>query len=166
MAIDRGGGGWGPSREGAGGRGRGGPPGSCPGGVCRAHGGGGRGRVAVLGPNAIMPPNSWQVVEELGMFGHDLDSQAFSSPAPDVKRLELAALYTLQHGLSGDADPQPRFEHRQILWRRLFDEARAQLVGHPDAPRRAWGELFADDDPGDQPAVQRGRRPTADRGRR
>ncbi len=33
-----------------------------------------------------MPPNSWQVVEELGMFGYDLDSQAFSSPALDVQR--------------------------------------------------------------------------------
>ncbi len=99
------------------------------------------------------------------MLGYDLDSQAFTSPAPDVKRFELAALYTLQHGLSGDAEPEPRFEHRQIIWRRLFDEARAQFVGHPDTPRRAWGELFADDDPGDQPAVQRGRRHTEDRGR-
>jgi hypothetical protein len=50
-------------------------------------------------------------------------------------------------------------------WRRLFDEAPAQLVGHPDAPRRAWGELFADDDPGDQPAMQRGRCHAEDLGR-
>ena len=111
-----------------------------------------------------MPPNSWQVGKELGMVEYDLDSQAFSSPAADVKRLELAALYTLQHGLSGDAESEPCFEHRQILWRRLFDEARAQRVGDPDAPRCAWGELLADDDPGDQPAVQRGRCHAEDRG--
>ena len=98
------------------------------------------------------------------MLGYDLDSQAFSSPAADVERFELAALYTLQHRLSGDAEPQPCFEHRQILWRRLFDEARPQLVGDADAPWRAWGELLADDDPGDQPAVQRGRRHAEDRG--
>jgi len=45
------------------------------------------------------------------MVGDDLDSQAFASPAADVDGVELAALYTLQHGLPGDAEPQPSLEH-------------------------------------------------------
>jgi hypothetical protein len=45
------------------------------------------------------------------MIGNDLDSQTFASPPADVDGFELAALYTLQHGLPGDAEPEPRFEH-------------------------------------------------------
>src|SRR2546428_1004195 len=98
------------------------------------------------------------------MFGHDLDAQAFSLPAADVDRSELAALYTLQHRLSRHAEAQPRFEHWQIARRRIFDEARPQFVGHANAPGGAAGQLFADDDPGGEPAVQRGRRHAEDRG--
>ena len=39
--------------------------------------------------------------------------------------LQLAALYTLQHRLARDAEPEGRFEHREILGRRLLDEAEA-----------------------------------------
>src|SRR5260370_15843991 len=91
------------------------------------------------------------------MVGDDLDSQAFSSAAEDVDGFELAALYTLQHRLPGDAEPQPRFEHRQIVWRGVFDEARPQVVGDPNAPRGAWRELLADADAGGEPTGQRGR---------
>src|SRR2546428_3176625 len=98
------------------------------------------------------------------MFGEDLDSQAFSLSAADVDRSELAALYTLQHRLSRHAKAPPRFEHRQIAGRRIFDEARPQFVGHANAPGGAGGQLFADDDPGGEPAVQRGRRHAEDRG--
>src|SRR5713101_8101288 len=107
----------------------------------------------VDGRCSILPPDSWRVMEEIWMFGDHLDSQAFSAPAADVDGFELAALYTLQHRLPGDSEPQPRVEHRQIVWRGVFDEARPQLVGHADAPRRAWGELLADDDAGGEPAV-------------
>src|SRR5260370_19700191 len=92
------------------------------------------------------------------MVGDELDSQAFSSAAEDVDGFELAALYTLQHRLRGDAEPQPRFDHRQIVWRGVFDEARPQVVGDPNAPRGAWRELLADDDAGGRPAGERGRR--------
>jgi hypothetical protein len=98
------------------------------------------------------------------MVGHDLDSQAFSLAAADVDRGELTALYSLQHRLSGQAETQPRFEHRQVARGRLFDEARPQLVGYADAPRRAGRELLADDDPGGEPAMQRRRRHAEDRG--
>ena len=98
------------------------------------------------------------------MVGHDLDSQAFSLPAANVERVELAALYTLQHRLPRHAQAQPRFEHRQVAGRSLFDEARAQLVGHADTPGGAGSELLADDDAGGEPAVQRGRRHPEDPG--
>ena len=102
----------------------------------------------MLGSCDILPPNSWRIVEKLWVVGYDFDSQAFSSPAADVNGLELAALYTLQHRLPGDAEPQPRFEHRHIVWRGVFDEACPQVVGDPNAPRGAWRELLADDDAG------------------
>ena len=88
----------------------------------------------------------------------------FRCPRLNVKGFEFAALYTLQHGLSGNTEPQSCFEHRQILWRRLFDEARPQLVGHADVPRSTWRELLADDYPGDEPAVQCGRHHAEDLG--
>ena len=57
-----------------------------------------------------MPPNSWQVGKELGMVEYDLDSQAFSSPAANMKRFavcdegqKLRVDVTLaQDGVSGD----------------------------------------------------------------
>src|SRR5260370_39661574 len=96
------------------------------------------------------------------MIGHNLDSQAFSLPATDVERFELAALYTLHHRLSRHAEAQARFQHRQVARGRVFDEARAQLVGHADTPGGAGSELFADDDAGGEPAMQRRRRDPED----
>src|SRR5207245_11741512 len=125
----------------------------------------GRGRLRRgPGPCHILRPIPWRGVTELGTLSDDLDSQAFSSPAADADGFELAALYTLQHRLAGDAEPQPRLQHRQIVWRGVFDEARAQFVGDPNAPRGAWGELLADDDAGGEPTVQRGRRYREDLG--
>src|SRR5260370_19709655 len=89
------------------------------------------------------------------MIGHNLDSQAFSLPATDVERFELAALYTLQHRLSRHAEAQARFQHRQVARGRVFDEARAELVGHADTPGGAGSELFADAAAGGEPAKQR-----------
>src|SRR5919106_480263 len=119
---------------------------------------------AYFGCRDIVPPDSWCGVKEVGMVGHDLDSQAFSLPAAHVDGGELAAFYPLQHRLSGHAETQPRFEHRQVAWGSLFDEARPQLVGHADAPGGAGRELFTDDDAGSEPAVQRRRRDAEDRG--
>ena len=105
-----------------------------------------------------MPPDSWLTGKELGMVGDDLDSQAFASPSADVDGFELATLDTLQDSLSRHAEPQPGLEHRHEAGRRFLDKASPQLVGHANAPGRARGELLADDDPGGEPAVQRGRR--------
>jgi RNA-directed DNA polymerase len=52
-----------------------------------------------------------------------LDAQAFAATAPDMHSVELAALDTLQHRLPRDAEPEGRFQHREILGRRLLDEA-------------------------------------------
>jgi hypothetical protein len=106
-----------------------------------------------------------QIVKEFGMVSNDLDSQALSPPATDVERFELAALDTLQHRLARHSEAQPRVEHREIAWRRLFDEARPQLVGHANAPGGARGRLFADNDPGREPAMQGRRRHAEDVGR-
>ena len=65
------------------------------------------------------------------MIGHDLDSQAFTSPAADVDGSELAALDTLQDRLPRHAEAQPRVEHRQIAWRRVFHEAHLAAKERP-----------------------------------
>jgi hypothetical protein len=88
----------------------------------------------------------------------------FRCPTADVDRGELAALYTLQHCLPRHAQAQPRFEHRQIAGRCVFDEARPQFIDHADAPGGAGGQLFTDDDPSGEPAMQRGRRHAEDLG--
>ena len=58
----------------------------------------------------------------------------------------LAALDTLQHRLARHAEAQRASSIGEIAWRRLFDEARPQLVGQRSA-RGARGRLFADNDP-------------------
>jgi len=109
-----------------------------------------------------MPPVSWLPRKELGVIGDDLDSQAFTSPSADVDGFELAALYPLQHGLSRHTEPQPRLEHRQVAGRCVLDEASPQLIGHANTPGSARGQLLADDNAGDEPAVQRGGRDPED----
>jgi hypothetical protein len=91
------------------------------------------------------------------MIGNDFDSQAFAVPPADMDGFELTALYTLQDGLSRHAEPQSGLEHRHVTGWVLLDEASPQLVGDANAPGGTGGELFADDDSGGQPAVQRGR---------
>ncbi|HLE62209.1 MAG TPA: hypothetical protein VI750_03670 [Pyrinomonadaceae bacterium] len=70
---------------------------------------------------------------------YNLDSQAFTPSAPDMDRLEFAALYTLQDRLARDAEPHGCFEHRQKAWWCFFEEASPQLIGDADAPRGARG---------------------------
>jgi hypothetical protein len=54
-----------------------------------------------------------------------------------MHRVKFAALDTLQHRLTGDAESQGRFEHRQMIWWGLVDKLRAEFVGDPNPPRRA-----------------------------
>ena len=83
-------------------------------------------------------------------------SQAFSASVADVEGLQFAALDTLQHGLAGDAEGAHRVDDRHVAWRCVFDEQGAELVVDADPPRGAGRVLLAGDEPGLQPAVQRG----------
>ncbi len=53
---------------------------------------------------------------------YNLDSQAFTSAAADVGRLELAALYTLQDRLARNSNSQGCFKHTLplSLWNSLM----------------------------------------------
>ena len=74
---------------------------------------------------------------------HDFDSQALTSALPDEHRFEFPALYTLQHRLARNAEFEGCFQHRQILRRRLRDDARAQFVGDSDLPGCPRSDLLA-----------------------
>jgi hypothetical protein len=89
--------------------------------------------------------------------GGNPDSQALSAALADVDRLQLAALYTLQHGLAGDAEGSHRVDDRDVAGGRVLDEQRAELVVDADPPRSPGRVLLAGDEPGLQPAVKRGR---------
>src|SRR5450759_274633 len=84
------------------------------------------------------------------------------SSAPDVECVELSALDTLQHGLAGDAQSHRRFEHREVIWRRLFNEARAYVVGHANPPRRTGRQLLTRDEAIIEPAMNRARHDAED----
>jgi len=71
------------------------------------------------------------------LIGQHLDAQPLSSSSSYVDGLELSPLYTLQHGLTGDAETAHSVDDRYIAFRLVLDEARAQLLGDSDAPRCA-----------------------------
>ena len=94
---------------------------------------------------------------EQGCFGFwDQYSQAFSASVADVEGLQLAALDTLQHGLAGDAEDPHRVDDRNVAGWGVLDEQRAELVVDADPPRGAGRVLLAADEPGLQPAEDRG----------
>ena len=88
--------------------------------------------------------------------GWGLDTQAFSPSGADVDGFEFAALDTLHDGLAGHAVGEGGFEHGQPAVGGVVDEQGADVVGEPDPPGRAGGELFAGDEPVAEPAVQGG----------
>ena len=67
--------------------------------------------------------------------------------------VQFAALYTVQHGLAGNAEFDGGFEHGQIAGWRVFDKACAQLIGDPYLPGRARSDLFASDEAVIEPAM-------------
>ena len=86
-------------------------------------------------------------------------------PARDVDGLKLAALDTLQHGLTRDAESADRLAHRQESFASFTVEAGLELVGEPDAPGRTGRDLLASDDAVVDETMN-GRRCDAERGRR
>ncbi len=99
-----------------------------------------------------------EAVEEARHRVGELDFQAFSSSLPDVDSLEVATLYTLQDGLTADAQSERGFEHRDVAGWRVVNETCAQLIGDANAPRSAGRELLASDEAVVEPTVHRGRR--------
>ena len=85
-----------------------------------------------------------------------LDAQSFSASGADVDGLEFAAFDTLHEGLPGHAVGEGGFEHGQPAVGGVVDEQRADVVGEPDPPGCAGGELFAGDESLAEPAVQGG----------
>ena len=82
-------------------------------------------------------------MKQPGMSVNYFDSQALTSPAPNMNGFEFAALYTLQHRLAREAKFHRGFQHRQIPRRCLLNETSTQLIGQADAPGRARSNLFS-----------------------
>ena len=72
--------------------------------------------------------------------------------------MQFAALDTLHDGLAGHAVGEGGLQHGQPAVGGVVDEQVADVVGEPDAPGRAGGELLAGDKPIAEPTVQGGGR--------
>ena len=70
--------------------------------------------------------------------------------------MQFAALDTLHDGLAGHAVGEGGLQHGEPAVGGVVDEQVADVVGEPDPPGRAGGELLAGDEPVGQPAVQGG----------
>src|SRR5215467_10745038 len=66
---------------------------------------------------------------------------------------DLAALDTLPHGLPGNAQSAHGLVHGEISLGSFFCDARTQIIGDTNSPRRAWSELFSGDDAVVEPAM-------------
>jgi len=59
-----------------------------------------------------------------------------------VDGLQFAALYTLQDGLAGDAEPLCGLDHGDEAQGRFLDEAAEEVISDADLPRGPWRGLF------------------------
>src|SRR5215831_8283863 len=82
------------------------------------------------------------------------DSQAFTSPTPNMNGFEFATLYTLQHRLARDAQFHRGLQHGQIPRRGLLHEASTQLIAQADAPGCARSDLFSGQESIVDPSMQ------------
>ena len=83
-----------------------------------------------------------------------LDTQAFPAALGDLDGVELAALDLVQHGLAGDPEDLGGCGEGDPAGWGLGCDAVAELLVDADAPRRAGGELFADEEAFAQPPVE------------
>lgn len=95
--------------------------------------------------------------EEVRLIVDNLDAQAFAPSAANEDGVELAAFYTLQHGLAGHAEQSSRDLHCDVSVGAILDELATQCIGDSNAPGRAGCGLFAGDEAVVDPAMQ-GRR--------
>jgi hypothetical protein len=75
-----------------------------------------------------------------------LDTQALPAALGDLDGVELAALDLVQHGLAGDPEDLGGCGEGDPAGRGLGCDAVAELLVDADAPRRAGGELFSDEE--------------------
>jgi hypothetical protein len=80
------------------------------------------------------------------LTGYHFDPESFLPPARDVDGLKLAALDTLQHGLTRDAESADCLAHWQESVVGITVESRLEVVGEPDAPGRTGRDLLTSDD--------------------
>src|SRR5256885_14534767 len=98
-------------------------------------------------------------------MGYSLDPQAFLLSPLDMDGIEFAALDTLQHGLTRDAEKAHCLVHGEGALRLLIDKASAQILGQANAPRRCRGQLLTADKAVIEPAVDGRGGDSEDRGR-
>ena len=75
---------------------------------------------------------------------------------------ELAALYSMQHGLAGDAEKSSGFEHGHMALWRFGNKAGTNLLIDTNAPWGTRGDLFAGNETVGEPTVHGGRRHAED----
>ena len=102
-----------------------------------------------------LPPSRSSLCKQSSFGLKHLDSQAFATAGGDVHRVSLSALDLVQHGLARDAEAFRGLVERQISVRDVGHELGADLVGQPDPPWRARGDLLAGEQPFAQPATDR-----------
>jgi len=99
------------------------------------------------------PPAYEVEVKQRGLGGYSFDPQAFLLSPLDMDGFELAALDTLQHGLTRDAEKAHRLVHGEGALRLLIDKASAQILGQANAPRSCRGQLLTADEAVIEPAM-------------
>jgi hypothetical protein len=93
------------------------------------------------------------VFEEVWLIVDALDTQAFASSATDQNGAELAALYTLQHRLTGNTKSPRCGLHDDISLGGVIDETATQSLGDANAPRCTGGRLLGGDEAIVDPAM-------------
>ena len=74
-----------------------------------------------------------------------------------MESFEFAALYTLPHRLSREAESSHGVHDGHIVWRCGVHEGMAQFFRNPNLPRCAWRQLLAFNQAGIDPAMKCGR---------
>ena len=80
--------------------------------------------------------------EQHALPGYHLDAESFLPAARDMDGFELAALDTLQHGLTRHPERADGLAHWQEAFGGLGVEARLQLVGEAESSRFPPPELI------------------------
>ena len=72
---------------------------------------------------------------------------------PDENSFQFAALYTLQHGLTRNAQFRCGYDHGHVLRRCLLHDPRPQFIVDANLPGRTWRDLLAGNESICQPTM-------------